>query len=142
MIHFDITKQESELKKLEEQTTQTNFWEDSKNYSKILEEIKALKRKCTKYRALEKEINNLDEIAQLLKTEDDEDLKNEMLKNLRDFEKNIENFQIETLLSGQYDKNNAILTLHPGARAERKHRIGLKCYIECIVDGLLKVDIQ
>ena len=115
MIHFDIEKKEAELRNLEEKTLQPSFWEDSKNSNQVLESIKRIKAKCTKYRELEKEIYNLDEIAQLLKIEEDFDLANEMTKNLKEFEKNIEKFQIETLLSGKYDKNNAILTIHPGA---------------------------
>ena len=39
-------------------------------------------------------------------------------------EKELEKFEIVTLLSGKYDKNNAIITLHPGARWHRKTRLG------------------
>ena len=115
MIHFDIKKMENELKELEDQTLQPNFWDDNKNSNIVLDKIKRIKSRCIKYRELESEINNLYDLSELLNIEYDEDLANEMIKNLKDFEKLLEKFEIETLLSGQYDKNNAILTIHPGA---------------------------
>ena len=115
MIHFDISKLENELKNLEEKTTTPNFWEDSKNSNIILSKIKSIKSKTTKYRELESEIDNILELIELLKLEYDEDLGNEMSKDIKKLEKSMEKFEIETLLSGKYDKNNAILTLHPGA---------------------------
>ena len=115
MIHFDIKKMENELKELEGQTLQPNFWDDNKNSNIVLDKIKRIKSRCIKYRELESEINNLYDLSELLNIEYDEDLANEMIKNLKDFEKLLEKFEIETLLSGQYDKNNAILTIHPGA---------------------------
>ena len=115
MIHFDIQKQEVELKELEDKILEPNFWEDSKNSNIVLEKIKRIKGKCSKYRELENELNNLSELIELLKVEYDEDLANEMVGNLKYFEKKLEKFEIETLLSGKYDKSNAILTIHPGA---------------------------
>ena len=47
--------------------------------------------------------------------EDDEEVAKEILKSTKQLEGDLENLQLETLLSGKYDRNNAILTLHPGA---------------------------
>lgn len=115
MIHFDIPNLEKDLKELEVKTTNPDFWEDSKNSNIVLSKIKNLKNKCQKYRNLENEIDNTIELIELLKIEYDEDLAEEMVKDIKQIEKNIEKFEIETLLSGKYDKNNAILTIHPGA---------------------------
>ncbi len=115
MIHFDIPNLEKDLKELEVKTTNPDFWEDSKNSNIILSKIKNLKNKCQKYRNLENEIDNTIELIELLKIEYDEDLAEEMVKDIKQIEKDIEKFEIETLLSGKYDKNNAILTIHPGA---------------------------
>ena len=124
MIHFDIVKLEKDLKELENQTLNPDFWEDSKKSNKILEKIKTIKNKCTSYRELEGEINNILEIIELIKIEYDEDLANETIKSIRKIEKLAQKFEIEVLLSGKYDKNNAILTLHPGARWNRSSRLG------------------
>ena len=115
MIHFDIPNLEGNLKILESKTTKPEFWEDSKESNKVLSEIKSLKNKCLKYRNLEAEINNTIELIELLKMEYDEDLSLEMVKDIKKIDKDLERFEIETLLSGKYDKNNAILTIHPGA---------------------------
>ena len=115
MIHFDIPNLEKNLKELEVKTTNPDFWEDSKNSNIVLSKIKNLKNKCQKYRNLENEIDNTIELIELLKTEYDEDLAEEMVKDIKQIEKDMEKFEIETLLSGKYDKNNAILTIHPGA---------------------------
>ncbi len=115
MIHFDIPKLEEDLKTLEAETTNPSFWEDSQKSNIVLSKIKNIKGKCQKYRDLENEINNTIELIDLLKMEYDEELALEMTKDIKKIDKNLEKFEIETLLSGKYDKNNAILTLHPGA---------------------------
>ncbi len=115
MIHFDIPNLEGNLKILESKTTKPEFWENNKESNKVLSEIKSLKNKCLKYRNLEAEINNTIELIELLKMEYDEDLSLEMVKDIKKIDKDLERFEIETLLSGKYDKNNAILTIHPGA---------------------------
>ena len=115
MIHFDIVNKEKELAKLEKQTVEQGFWDDGKNANIILNKIKELKSKCIKYREIEADLANIKEIIELLKIEDDVSLANEMVKDIKRIEKEVEKFEIQTLLSGKYDKNNAILTLHPGA---------------------------
>lgn len=92
-----------------------NFWEDSKNSNLVLSKIKSIKNKTTNYRKLEDEIQNIIDITELLKIEYEDDLANEMVNDIKKIEKDVEKFEIETLLSGEFDKNNAILTLHPGA---------------------------
>lgn len=115
MIHFDIISLESNLKDLENKTTNPDFWNDSKNSNIILTKIKSLKNKSHKYRYLEKEILGLYDAIELLKIEYDEDIAKELVINIKNIEKELEKFEIETLFSGKYDNNNAILTIHPGA---------------------------
>ena len=52
---------------------------------------------------------------ELVKMENEESLEDELISSIRKAEKEVESLEINTLLSGKYDKNNAILTLHPGA---------------------------
>ena len=54
-------------------------------------------------------------MSELLQVEEDEELAKELLKSTDTLEKDIEKLEITTLLSGKYDNNNAILTIHPGA---------------------------
>ena len=115
MIHFDIPKLETELKELEDKTIQDGFWNDQKNSNKVLAEIKNRKGKVTKFKELLNELNNIKELIDLVEMEDDKSLESEINSNTKKIEKEIEKFELQTLLSGKYDSNNAILTLHPGA---------------------------
>ena len=115
MSLFDISKLEEELTNLEKETLKEDFWKDSKNSSKVLAKIKNLKSKCSSFKEAEIEISNLEEMTELVVLEPDEDLANEIIKNTKKLEKKVEKLEISTLLSGKYDSNNAILTIHSGA---------------------------
>ena len=113
---FDIGQLEIELKQLEEQTVQDGFWQqDSSETGKILSKIKQIKNKVVKYKKVKQEVINLQELTELANIEGDEEVARDILKSTTKLEEDVEKIQLETLLSGKYDKNNAILTLHPGA---------------------------
>ena len=106
---------EKELKVLEEESLKEDFWNDQENSSKVFSKIKILQRKITAYKNLSSELNNLIEMNTLLSLEPDNDLLKELLKNSDLIVSKIEDLEIQTLFSGKYDNNNAIITLHPGA---------------------------
>ena len=115
MIHFDIAKLTEDLAKLEAQTENPNFWTDSKNSSKVLQEIKVIKNKKETFEKLSTELDNLQEMNEILQSEADEDLANEVIESTASIEHQINNLEVQTLLSDKYDVNNAIVTIHPGA---------------------------
>lgn len=115
MSPFDVANLEKKLKDLENQTTQENFWNDSQKSTKVLAEIKKIKNKYTNFRELEKEMQNLQELTELVQLENDEEIVKDILKSTKKLEKEIEKLELKTLLSGKYDGNNAIVTIHPGA---------------------------
>lgn len=121
---FDISKIDEELKVLEKQTMNPEFWNDSKNSKLVLQKIKNLKSKKDTFEKIRKELINLEEMNELLLLEDDEALSKELLNSSKKIDKDIEKLEIATLLSGKYDSNNAIITLHPGARRNRISRLG------------------
>ena len=104
-----------ELKELEEKSLANDFWDNAEESSRVFAKIKSLKRKIESFEKYSDELNNLIDMNKLLVEEYDEDLAEELKKNSDILEKNLENLEIETLLSGKYDNNNAIITLHPGA---------------------------
>lgn len=112
---LNINKIEADIKELEKQTSESNFWEDQQNSSLILTKIKRLQNKLERYKKIEEEYLNLQSLNELLLEEEDIELGKEVLKNTKKLEETIEHLELETLLSGKYDRNNAILTLHPGA---------------------------
>ena len=115
MIHFDISSLEKELKELEKETTSQEFWENQQNTSKVLKRITEIKNKIEEYKVTNNNLDNLIDLVELLKIEKDEQLEAELEKNMLALKKDIDKLEISTLLSGKYDINNAIITLHPGA---------------------------
>lgn len=115
MIHFDLPKLEKELKKLENETMKDGFWNDSKNSGVVLQKIKFLKGKYNKFNNIKSELDNLLELNELLILEIDDEMAKLLLKSTFNLLNSLEKFELETLLSGKFDRNNAIITLHPGA---------------------------
>ena len=115
MFLFDLVGIESKIKELHEQTLQDGFWSDIDKSSKVLTEIKRLEKKKNSYMKVKEELENAIEINDMLIEEYDEELATELGKTTNNLEKNIENMELERMFTGKYDKNNAIITLHPGA---------------------------
>lgn len=142
-VLFDVAGLEQQLKELEEQTTKPEFWNDSANSGKILKQINNIKSKTENYKKIKENLQYILELkdlvyeeikempagAELLKSSflldgEQENIKKdsdlyaeikEVLEETESLENNIEKLEISTLLSGKYDSNNAILTIHPGA---------------------------
>lgn len=112
---LNLNSIKKELKELEEKTNHPTFWQNSEGTTPILSRIKTIKNKIDKYNKIEMDIHNLQDLNSLLLDEYDNELGNELVKNTNAVKNEIEKLEVETLLSGKYDKNNAILTLHPGA---------------------------
>lgn len=116
MSLFDISKIEEQAKELENETLKEGFWQKTPaETGKILARLKQLKGKVEKFKKIENEVVNLKDLTELANMENDEEVAKEILKSTKQLEDELENLQLETLLSGKYDRNNAILTLHPGA---------------------------
>ena len=115
MIHFDIDMLKQRLIFLEKKTLEDSFWTDNKDNSSVLREMFNIKSKIEKYNNLKSEFDNLKDLSDLLKLESDDELARELIKNTTKIENEITSLEINTLLSGKYDTNNAIITLHPGA---------------------------
>lgn len=112
---FDIAKKKQQVEELEEQTKANEFWTDMEKSAKVLQEIKALKDKIG---GLEKTKNLIDDtnvLIELGNEANDESVIPEIKQNVKTISKNIDKMEIENLLSGKHDKDNAIITIHPGA---------------------------
>ncbi len=112
-LHISDLKQE--LTELEKQTLQENFWEDSERSSVIFSKMNMLQKKVKNYETLKTELENLLELNELLLLEKDELLEKDLVVSTQKIQQKLENMEVQTLLSGKYDSNNAILTIHPGA---------------------------
>lgn len=114
MSLFDISKIEKRLGQLEKETLRPSFWQE-KNSNLVLKEIELLKTKKEEYIKLQKELDNLTQINELAILEQEISLISEILQDTKILVNQIEKLELNVLLSGKYDVNNAIITLHPGA---------------------------
>ncbi len=91
-----------------------NFWNDIDNAQKIASEEKNLESILNRYDLLSQSIEDARILLEIIKEEEDSISFQEVIKDIRDIEFQVETFKTEILLCGEYDKNNAILNLHVG----------------------------
>ncbi|WP_291648649.1 peptide chain release factor 2 [Clostridium sp.] len=104
---------EKQLNELELQMQENRFWEDIKRAEEVTKESKRIKDKIEMYESLVSRVEDVEILAELIDEEDEESI-NEVIREIRSIEKAVEGYRIELLLSGEYDRNDAILTLHAG----------------------------
>ena len=112
---FDIANEKSRLKELEEQTKENDFWNDQEKSAVVLQKIKILKDKVSSYDVLKGNLEDIHAMIELIEEANDESLIDELKQDVKKFEKGLDRLEIEALLSGPHDANNAIVTIHPGA---------------------------
>ena len=100
---------------LERETLVENFWADAEKSSQKLREIKQLKDKVESYEALSAKLEDTLMLCEMAIEENDEGSVDEVVSETDFIEAEAERKRIEVLLSGPYDKNNAIVSFHPGA---------------------------
>lgn len=104
-----------EIAELEEISAKPDFWDDMQNSQKIMQKIGSLKAKVESYNSLKSDFEDALVMIELADEEGDESLVDDCTKSVEEIEKRIEGLTLSTLLSGEFDDNNAILTFHAGA---------------------------
>lgn len=115
MIHFDLLRLQSETEKLELLTQEQDFWSDSENSTKILQKIKNMKDKIEAYNKLNETFDEIELTIAIGDEEEDLSYLKDVTNLYNSLVKDVERMNLDTLLSGTYDKNNAIISLHAGA---------------------------
>ncbi len=92
-----------------------NFWDNRAEAQKVIDASNALKDQVEAFESLEKKVADLEVLYEMIREEADEEFIQEMEEGLAELKEGVESFEIELLLNEPYDKNNAILELHPGA---------------------------
>lgn len=100
------------MEALEKKTEDPEFWNDQKSAQIVLKELKIIKIKVDHYNAL---AEVLDDIQVMLELAEEGELLDGFSESIRELDEKLDNFRTETLLSGEFDSNNAIISLHPGA---------------------------
>ncbi|MEK4136620.1 peptide chain release factor 2 [Kurthia sp. FSL E2-0154] len=112
---FDLENKEARIQETDEMMLDPDFWNDQNAAQEIIAESKGLKEIVNEFHRLVEEQENLEMTLELLKEEPDDDLHEGLEEELATFKKSVADYELQLLLSGPYDANNAILELHPGA---------------------------
>jgi len=92
-----------------------DFWEDPETSQKKMKELKSMKDDVATYAALKTQFEDIETLLEMGYEENDATLIPEIEETLAEFEATYEGIRIKTLLSGEYDADNAIVSLHAGA---------------------------
>ena len=112
---LDIDNVKIQIEELEKQSAAPDFWDDMENSQKVMQKIGSLKAKVASYENLKNDFDDAQVMIELANEEEDDSLVEDCTKSVDDIEKRIEKLTLSTLLSGEFDDNNAILTFHAGA---------------------------
>ena len=112
---LDLEGARREVEELEEKTGDPNFWNDVAASQKVLQRTKQLKNKIENHARLTSQWEDLTTLVEMAMEEDDASLLPEIEEGYGKLESSLEEANLATLLTGEYDANNAILTLHAGA---------------------------
>ncbi len=110
-----LSKIKEEISQLEAESAAPDFWDDMEKSHKTLQKISFLKNKQQKYLKLKSLYDDVKVLISLAEEEQDESLLEEIESSLKTVQTELESQRLETLLNGEYDAKNAILTLHAGA---------------------------
>lgn len=114
-LHFDVPRLIDEIDELEQKAAEPGFWEDTEKSQQVLQRTKNLKSKVERYDRLKRDWEDLKTLNELGLEEQDASVAVEVAEGLGKLGSALGRLKLETLLTGPYDKNNAILTLHAGA---------------------------
>ena len=110
-----LDKMREEIATLEAEAAQDGFWDDLENSQKVLQRTSALKNKVADYENIKSQYEDTLTLIELANEEGDESLLEECRAGVKKVQEEIDRLTLTTLLSGEYDSNNAILNFHAGA---------------------------
>ena len=108
---FDWDKKQSKLKKLTKESEGENFWQDNKNAQQVMKEISDIQSEMDLWNGLSSQVNDYLDLA----SSGDESFREELETEASTMETELDHLEITTLLSGRYDKGNALLSINSGA---------------------------
>jgi len=112
---LSIDSVKEEIASLEKESAAPDFWDDMQNSQKTMQKIGSLKAKVQSYESLKSDYDDALVMIELADEEGDEMLLEDCTASVSDIENRIESLTLSTLLSGEFDSKNAILTFHAGA---------------------------
>ena len=114
-VSLEVPAKEEKIAELEYKMGEPTFWDNAEEAQKINQELNDVKISVDKFKSLKAKFEDAQTLWEMAMEDGDESLEEEIKDALDKVADGLENLQLEVLLSGPYDANNAILTLHAGA---------------------------
>ncbi len=111
MERLNIPNKQQRIEQLEAEAGASKFWDDPDKAQKIMQELSRLKAEIDRWQNIANQVNDTLELAQM----DDDNLLDELTKEVEQLSKTVEHMELQALLSGPYDQENAIFSIHAGA---------------------------
>ena len=131
---LSIEASEKRLAELEHQMTMPGFYDDPTRSQKVISEMGEVKNKLERFGKLSTQYEEAETLLLMIEEENDPSLAAEGEEAVNGVEKSIDELQLMTMLNGEYDHNNAILTFHAVPAAPRL-RTGPRCFTVCTPAG-------
>ena len=112
---FDIENSKERVEELHNKAAEPGFWDDLENSQKVLQETRTLESRLEKYNKLTASAEDIEVMLDMAAEEDDESMIADIEQELTDLANQIDALTLASLLTGEYDRNNAILNFHSGA---------------------------
>ena len=112
---YDIENSKEKIEELHEKAAEPGFWDDIENSQKVLQKTRSLESKVEKYNKLTAAVEDIEVMIEMAAEEDDDSMVEEIGEEINKLGAELEKIKLETLLKGEYDSRNCILTLHAGA---------------------------
>lgn len=112
---FDVEQKDERIAELEEKMADPEFWNSQDQAQTVITETNSLKEQVNTFKEMMESYEDLEVSHELVREEGDEELAVELESGVIQLKEKMNQFELQLLLSEPYDKNNAILELHPGA---------------------------
>lgn len=112
---FDLDALNESIQENEARMAEPGFWDDQATAQKVIDENNGLKGKYDAYQQLANEVGDLGVAYELLNEEPDAEMQQEFETDFAKAQRDLQQYRLNLLLDGPYDRNNAILEIHPGA---------------------------
>ena len=114
-LALDSVSLEKKLKELNELILEPSFWDDSKKSNKVISELNVVKEKVNTISEVNKGYDDIKELYEMYTLDESEEMKELLEEEILNFNTLIEETTIKVILNGEYDDNDVILEIHPGA---------------------------
>jgi len=110
-----LDEKQEKIREYEKEMRSEDFWSDPDHAQDVMKKLKELKDTVVAYHSMELSLDDAETMIELGNEENDASVAPEIEEILDDFEASFEMMKVQTLFSGEYDNNDAIVTLHAGA---------------------------